>query len=271
MAGGAATAKKAALPAPTEGATYPGQLAAAEVLRPLTYGEGPKVGILGDTGTGKTTAMVEIVRLYLRMSPGLVFVVDDKELRARFEGQERRDVGELRATEKPLDPNGSRVCVIRGVPAEGIDANPEEVAALCWKRAARGRATLMVNDELVAGRESYIKNRQWRKGVTYMPRNFTKGRVVKISDVWGAQSPQDVPIEPFEQSNGILCFRLGGMGLAKLAERNYLDGGAEQAIPTLPGMEAPPNERGRFVLLRRGQPWDRRFYRFTKGGHGPEV
>lgn len=264
MAGGAAGTKATAVPAPAGEAITPGELAAAEVLRPLTYGEGPKVGILGDTGTGKTTAMVELVRLYLRMSPGMVFVVDDKELRARFEGQERRDVRHL--AEEPPDPNGSRVIVIRGVPADGVDANPEEVAALCWRRVQRGRASLMVNDELVAGREAFIKNRQWRKGVTYMPRNFTKGRVVQIGDVWGAQSPQDVPIEPFEQSNGILCFKLGGLGLEKLRERNYLVGGADEVIPSLPGMEAAPAARGKFVLLRRGQPWDRRIYRFTKGG-----
>ncbi|HET7485842.1 MAG TPA: ATP-binding protein [Solirubrobacterales bacterium] len=264
MAARAPEAKAAALSAPATPATTAGELAAAEVLRPLTYGEGPKVGILGDTGTGKTTAMVELVRLYLRMSPGMVFVVDDKELRPRFEGQERRDVADLH--EHPPDPNGSRVIVLRGVPSEGIDANPEEVAALCWRRVARGRASLMVNDELVAGREKYIKNRQWRRGVVYMPRNFTKGRVVQIADIWGAQSPQDVPIEPFEQSNGILCFKLGGLGLEKLRERNYLDGGAAEVIPRLPGMDAPPNARGHFVLLRRGQPWDRRVYRFTKGG-----
>jgi hypothetical protein len=124
----------------------------------------------------------------------------------------------------------------------------------------------MVNDELVAGRERFIKNRQWRKGVTFMPRNFTKGRVVKIGDIWGAQSPQDVPIEPFEQSGDILCFKLGGLGLEKLRERNYLVGGAELVIPRLHGMESPPDERGDFVRLRRGQPWDGRIYKFTKGG-----
>jgi hypothetical protein len=241
-----------------------GELAAQEVLRPLTYGEAPQIGILGDTGTGKTTAMVELVRLYLRMSPGFVLVVDDKERRARFEGQERKDVADL--SERPLDVEGSRVIVFRGDPVAGVDANAEEVAALAWRRAARGRASLIVNDELIAGREQLVKNRQWRKGVTFIPRSFTKGRVVGVGDVWGAQSPQDVPLEPFEQSNAILCFKLGGLGLEKLRERNYLEGGAEAVIPTLHGMEVEPELRGDFVLLRRGQPWDGRVYKFTKGG-----
>lgn len=262
MASGTDAAKEEALSASPGPKIHPGELAAAEVLRPLTYGEAPQIGVLGDTGTGKTTAMVELVKLHLRMSPGFVLVVDDKERKARFEGQEFRDVREL--SERNADPNGSRVLVFRGDPVAGIDANAEEVAALAWRRAARGRASLIVNDELIAGRESIVKNRQWRKGVTFIPRSFTKGRAVGVGDIWGAQSPQDVPIEPFEQSNAILCFRLGGMGLAKLGERNYLEGGAEQVIPTLPGMEAPPASRGAFVLLRRGQPWDRRIYRFTR-------
>ncbi len=263
MASGAPEAKKAAVPPSAGPQIYPGELAAAEVLRPLTYGEAPQIGILGDTGTGKTTAMVEIVALYLKMSPGFVLVVDDKERKARFVGQEFRDCQEL-ADKKGGDPHGSRVLIFRGDPVAGVDANPEEVAALAWRRAARARASLIVNDELIAGREAVVKNRQWRKGVTWIPRSFTKGRAVGVADVWGAQSPQDVPIEPFEQSNGILCFKLGGLGLAKLAERNYLVGGAEAVIPGLPGMESPPNERGKFVLLLRGQPWDGRIYRFTR-------
>ncbi len=262
MASGATGPKTTPVPPQAGPTIHPGELAAAEVLRPLTYGEAPQIGVLGDTGTGKTTAMVELVKLYLRMSPGFVLVTDDKERKARFEGQERRDVRDL--AEHPPDPNGSRVLVFRGDPVAGVDANPEEVAALAWRRAARGRASLIVNDELIAGREAIVKNRQWRKGITWIPRSFTKGRAVGVGDVWGAQSPQDVPIEPFEQSNAILCFRLGGLGLAKLAERNYLAGGAEAAIPALPGMEAPPASRGAFALLRRGQPWDGRIYRFAR-------
>jgi hypothetical protein len=31
----------------------------------------------------------------------------------------------------------------------------------------------------------------------------------------------------------------------------------------LPGSELPPSERGYFVMLERGRPWDRRVYRFA--------
>jgi len=216
--------------------------------------------VLGDTGTGKTVAMIALVELYLRMSPGWVLVVDDKELQPRYAGQLRRDVEDLR--KNPVDPNGRRVVVFRGVPSQGTDADPEEVAELAWKRAARGRKSCVVHDELVAGRESIVKNQQWRKGIEYMPKSFTKGRSPGVADIWGAQSPQSVPIDPFEQSHAILCFRMAGLGLETLRKRDYLAGGAELVIPKLHGPPLPPDQRGDFVLLRRGLPWNGKVYKF---------
>lgn len=238
----------------------PGSEAADLLLDPLRYGEAPQGGILGDTGTGKTTSATAIVERWLQLSPGIVVVVDDKERRARFAGQERKDIADL--VRRPWDPSGRRVIVIRGDVAAGVDADPEEVAHFAWRRAARGLQTYVVHDELVAGREAIIKARQWRKGITYIPRSFTKGRAAGVGDLWGAQSPQDVPIEPFEQSNALIVHKLAGLGLERLRERNYLNGGAGEVIEKLPGMEKPPSERGAFVVVVRGQPWNGKVYRF---------
>jgi hypothetical protein len=261
VAGGARAAEKA--PLQVAPVLAPGEEAANEILAPLNFGEAPQSGILGDTGTGKTTAAQRIVNRRLELAPGIVLVVDDKERRARFKGQERRDVADLVA--RRWDPAGPRVIVFRGDVVAGVSADPEEVAELAWRRAAKGRASYVVHDELIAGREDVVKNRQWRKGITYIPRSFTKGRAAGVGDLWGAQSPQDVPIEPFEQSNAILCFKLAGLGLERLRERNYLHGVGDVGlkIEKLPGMERPPNERGAFVLLVRGQPWNGKIYRFA--------
>lgn len=261
MATRAASSQETSLPSGAPRGLSPGHEAALELLAPLNYDEAPQIGVLGDTGTGKTTTIGELVELYLRMSPGWVLVVDDKELRPRYHGQLRRDVEDLVAN--PIDPQGRRVVVFRGSPSEGIDADPEEVAELAWKRVARSRKSLLVHDELVAGREQFIKNRQWRKGVEFMPKSFTKGRAVGVSDIWGAQSPQEVPIDPFEQSNGIICHKLAGLGLERLRERNYLLGGADVVIPRLHGMEVSPEQRGDFVVLRRGQPFNGKVYKFV--------
>jgi len=242
----------------------PGEEAAAAVLAQLDHGEAPIVGLLGDTGTGKTTAAQKLVDKYLQKSPGSVFIIDDKELRARFAGQERSDVRDVR--QRPIDPAQGRVIVFRGVPSQGVMVDPESIAELAWRRVAKGRQTLLVVDELVAGRGELTKNAQWRKGVEFMPKSFTAGRAVGVATIWGAQSPQLVPIDPFEQSNAVLCFRLAGMGLQKLKERDYLEGGAAEVIPRLHGPPLPPAERGDFVLLRRGLPWDGNIYKFAVGG-----
>src|SRR5205085_2346762 len=136
-----------------------------------------------------------------------------------------------------------------------------------WARVQHSRKTLLVLDELIAGREEQLsKNTQWRKGVEFIPKTFNAGRAVGISAFWGAQSPQDVPPVIFEQSNAILCFRLAGLGLARLRERNYLEGGAADVIPRLHGPPDPPASRGDFGLLRRGPPWDGNIYKFKGGG-----
>jgi hypothetical protein len=89
---------------------------------------------------------------------------------------------------------------------------------------------------------------------------------VGVADFWGAQVPQMVPLEPFEQSHAILCFRLAGLGLETLRERDYLLGGAELVIPRLHAPPDPPHLRGDFVLLRRGQPWNGKIYKFEVKG-----
>ncbi len=239
----------------------PGSEAADEVLAPLKFGEHPQTGILGDTGAGKTTSANAIVERRLELAPGLVVVVDDKERRARFVGQERRDIADL--VKRPFDMKGRRVLVLRGDVAAGVDADPEEAAEFAWRRSAHGLHTYVVHDELVAGREQIIKARQWRKGITWIPRSFTKGRAAGVGDLWGAQSPQDVPIEPFEQSNAIVVHKLAGLGLARLRERNYLNGSnVGEVIERLPGMERPRDERGPFVVLQRGLAWNGKVYRF---------
>ena len=166
--------------------------------RSSDYGEAPQIGLLGDTGTGKTTAAVKLLELYLVKSPGSVFVIDDKGMSPRYEGQYRRDRQDLQ--QNPIDYKLGRVTVFRGDAKKGLLVDVEEVAEVAWVRAGRGRKTLMLVDEMISGREELSKNNQWRRGVTWYPRGFTGGREPGVGDLWGAQSPQLIPIEPFEES-----------------------------------------------------------------------
>lgn len=240
--------------------TVDGTLAAQIALSPLDSSEGPRIGILGDSGCGKTEAMRRVVSAYAaRMPQAVVYIIDDKEQKAQFFGQERRDRRDLKA--RPLDPNGPRVVVFRGDRfARGSgEVNPEEIAEIQWNSAQRGRPSLTVYDEL----DKAANMGMWKKGDDSTVRwAFIKGRNSGAASLWGTQETQAVPREAFNQSSCIFCFRLVGTPLRLLGERGYLEGGAKDVIPTLPGDELPRNQRGYFVLLRRGRPWDGKVYRF---------
>jgi len=188
--------------------------------------------------------------------PGVALVIDDKELRPRFDGQCYRDVAELQLRPPLPEP---RVIVFRGDARNAIQVDAESVAVLGWAMQARRRPVLLVYDELARAAD----DGEWRDGVEKIPAAFGQGRAVGISSLWGTQSPQDVPRAAIEQSSYLLVFRLDGLGLNLLKRRNYvLDDRLAQVIRSLPGDELPPAERGHFVLLRRGRAWDGLIYRY---------
>ena len=233
----------------------PGAVAAAELLAPLGWGEAPRIGILGDSGTGKTAAAEKIVAAYLARVPGVAVVIDDKHVPCRFRGQERRDVAELAARPPVAEP---RVLVFRGDIRAGVQVDAESVAEFAWALSARGRPCLVVYDEL--GRAA--ADGEWLPGCKRIPAAFGQGRAVGISSLWSTQSPQDAPRAAFEQSSAILVFRMAGMGVALLRRRDYLSGDAQSTIESLPGDDVPPAQRGTFVVLKRGRPFDGRRFRF---------
>ena len=231
-----------------------GAEAVAACLYSLGFGEAPCIGIVGDRGTGKSTAMRAICSGYLQKSVGLVLACD-KGNASRFAGQLRVDVADLAA--RPMDAE-PRVVIFTGDPYSGIDPNPEGVAEFAWKLAARRVPTLQAVDELKwAARGGW-----WRRGVVWLPQSCSEGRKHGVGIVWASQSPQDAPREAVEEAGLLVCYRLAGLGLDRLEERNYLRGLPREIVEGLPGDLSPPAERGRCVILRRGQAWDRCFYRF---------
>lgn len=235
-----------------------GDRAADIVFAPLEEGEAPRIGILGDSGTGKTEAARALVAEYLRRVPGVAYVIDDKGATPRFAGQYRRDVAELAARPPDAEP---RVVVFRGAPSQGVKVDPERVSRAAWALAVeKRRPVLVVYDELARAADEG----EWRPGVEQIPRDFAEGRDVRRTSIWGSQSPQDVPRVPFEQSSAILQFRIDGMGLNLLRRRNYVfEDRLVDVIRSLPGDDVPKPQRGYFVLLRRGRPWDGNVYRFA--------
>jgi hypothetical protein len=234
----------------------PGSLVSGDRAVALCWGcletrEGGRVGLLGDPGCGKTTAAKRLARAYLERSRGLVVVADSKG-EAGWPGEYRRDPKHL------VDwPNVGRELVF-SPDAFGEPLSLEAVARFQWALAARRCASLCVYDEIGDGAD----DGEWEEGATALPRVFTHGRRVGISAIWGAQFAQMVPRAAYECSSYLLVFRQAGNALGVLRRRGYTDEAVEAVIRALPGDDVPPKDRGHFVVLRRGRPWDGLVYRF---------
>jgi hypothetical protein len=213
------------------------------------------VGFVGDRGTGKSTAMRAVAAEYLHRSPGIVLALD-KGGKSGFPGQRRVSVADLGCN--PMAPS-PRAVVFTGDVCAGLDPDPEAVARFAWQLSGRRVSTLIIVDELKwASRGGY-----WVRGVRWVPQTCSEGRKHGVGLLWGSQSPQDAPREAFEQSGALVVGRLAGLGINRLRERDYLLGVPEGTVESLPGDDVAPSERGVVLILKRGRPWDGKFYKFT--------
>ena len=235
----------------------PGDLAVDKALARLAWGEAPAIGIIGKSGTGKTEAARRLIPHYLRRSGGIVIVVDDKELKPRYEGQCYRDPAET--VTRPPEPE-PRVIVFRGEPGKMIGVDHEKAAAYQQSLAAKGFPTLCVHDEM----SDAAKYGQWLAGgESLIARQFVKGRVVKVGKVWLTQLPEYVPIEPWTQSTSIKCFTVDESTLQRLKRHKWVDNRLMKIISSLPDpATTPPAQRGQFVLLEPECASDGQIYRF---------
>lgn len=238
-----------------------GEIASAKALTSVRFGEGPRVGFLGDPGCGKTEAMRRMIAAYLRACNGVVIVADDKDpARAQFAGQMRRDVADLQA--RPVDPAGPRVVVLRGDAGRGARGalDYETIPAVQWSLARARRPSLAVYDEL----NRACNGGQWIANPSEIAWSFSAGRASGVGNFWGLQQTQSVPPQPFDNTTHIIVVRCVGNPVRLLKMRGYCEGGADKIIPRLPGDELPPAQRGYFLLLERGRPWDGAVYRYGK-------
>jgi hypothetical protein len=219
-------------------------------------GEAPRIGLIGNTGSGKTVAAEELARGYLGTSPGALIVVDNKA-EGRYDrlpgAQVFRSLAELRPAP------GCRCWILKPSLFEGGEISPEEVAQFQWKLRGSRWPSMVLNDELVP---HAAKGGQWRKGSTWLPRSFVQGRSHGLSQLWGTTLLHSVPIEAAEQSSELWVHKTAGLGLRLLAERNYTIGVPDGLVEGLAGYPLPPAERGEFVRLVSGVPWDGVVYKF---------
>jgi len=247
--------------APRTGSLTPGARALDLCFAPLASSEGFRVGFLGDSGSGKSYAARLAVEEYLRRSRGLVAVANSKG-EAGWQGEAYASVEELRDR-----PNRTRRIVF--TPPRGGDLDLHGIALWQWSAAHNHRcASLVVWDEVsdAADDGEWIdaerRGGKVIRGSSQIGRGFTHGRALGMSQLWGAQFAHQVPREAWETASCLCVWRQAGNALKILRFRGYTDAAAEAAILALPGDDVPKVDRGAFVLLRRGRPWDGRTYRF---------
>lgn len=200
-----------------------------------------------------------LVAEYTRRSRGWAIIVDDKDpARAQYEGQEFVDVVDVGS--RGLEPH-PRIAILRGDTKFGRDVEPDEAARWCWSMKAAHLPTLFVLDEAKHGQ--IVTYGTWMSGVEWVPRTLEKGRGIGIGVLWGAQFPQQIPIDFLELTQIVLVFKSSGLAIAKLVERKLCTNGVELVIPTLKGYPDDPATRGEFVLLQRGTVWNGRIYKFS--------
>lgn len=232
-----------------------------EILTPLDWDEGFRCAVIGDSGTGKTHLSRVVVAAYLDRCDGLAVVADTDDSND-YPGEARATVLSLRRS--PLSED-CRCVVITG---NGYDDQPADAEACAQLVKDLGRQTvpgtnrrlpaLLVVDELT---QRACREGQWQKGVVVIPWLAREGRRYGRSLLLQTQSPQDCARAAIEQAQIVCAFRLAGLGARCLWDRGYLDKESEAALLALPGPESDPGERGGFLCLRRGRPWDGKVYR----------
>lgn len=201
------------------------------------------------------------MQAYLAASPGPVIVIDAKAERRYDDVAPGTIVRESVAHLGAGLPPDARVAIIRPRIFEGADADPEAVADLQWRLAGARWPSLVVNDELVP---HAAHHGQWRRGSRMLPRAFIQGRTHGLAQLWGTTALQAVPIEAADQSSVIFVLQTAGLGLRILDDRNYLVGVPPGTVEALAGFDRPPEERGEFLALRSGVPWDGVVYKFVE-------
>lgn len=166
----------------------------------------------------------------------------------------RASVSDLRL--RPLIP-GTRVVIFRADPFRGVNIDPNEISAWCWAMAP-GTPTCVLDDELVPFAARWG---MWLGGDDgWVQRSFITGREHGLGRIWCTVSFAAVPIDASGQSV-ILAFKTAPSDVALLRKRDYLIGVPPGTLENLAGPPLPYKQRGEFVVLIPGIPWNGCRYR----------
>ena len=199
-------------------------------------GQGFRHGLLGTTGSGKTTGM----RALVLESSTLTLIHDD----SKPEVQYKHDV--VRSFDQA--PDDAKRIVFRGDAFADVFVEVEEVADITMRiaRATRKPVRLVVDEVDRACSEGMreITSPAFKKA-------FHKGRGFGVSVMWSTVQPQ-IPATLIDQASTISFYRMGPRALNYAGDVLKLDKEMLDVILTLEDFE--------FVIYEQGRPWNRIIY-----------
>lgn len=243
--GAPANAEVAPAPARRQSALRPASDAWIKLAAPLREGQGIRVGALGVTGKGKTTAVVQFLE-YLKAEQlaHLVIIHDIKLPTVQYPHE--RIVWEADAIiRRPPETYPATVVLRR----RDIDHTPSvDLAARVTKHASYNsvRTTLVIDE--------------FHRALTPAGREFTapavgellsEGRAIGASLIWTTQIPQRVPTTAWDQSR-IMLLGQGKKACAYLVAASVID---EETADAVAGLAV-----GQFVLVSPEEDWNGTVY-----------
>lgn len=212
--------------------------AIAIITEPEGKGEGYRHGWLGNTGTGKTTAIARLIAE--SDNNALTIIHDDSKRNPQYRSVVVRDFSEA--------PDDATTVTVRGDPMSGLLVEPEQLGELCVRIGMAGLPVRFVIDELdracsPGGRELIGTN---------VRTCLVRGRALTLSVLWSTQAPQRAPREFVDQSTTIALCQLGPRALNYLGDRLLFDDELLGVVPTL--------RIGEFALYQQGRNWNRTIY-----------
>ena len=211
-----------------------------KLAEPLRGGSGIRVGALGVTGKGKTTALIQFLQ-YLKDS-GLISLVLIHDIKLPTV-QYPHDRIAYEATAVISNPPTAYPCQVVLRRRELQHTPSVDLAARVTNHASyNGVRTMLVIDE-------------FHRALTPAGREFTapavgetlsEGRAIGASLLWTTQLPQRVPPTAYDQSQ-IILFGCGAKACAYLISANVIDERTAAVVAAL--------AVGQFIIVSEGE-WD---------------
>lgn len=216
--------------------------------------EGYRVGVIGETGCGKTSALKILLS---RRWNGITLIHDEKPARV---GQ-FHDLKVKHATTDICSLNHLRgidanTVVFRGDPMKRTSVPVDAVAELAIQMAQMGIPVRLVIDELdraVSDGGKVLASQSVRFCIT-------QGRALGLSVLWSTQMPMRTPAELLDNSSVLIMGRMGPKSANYLTDRQHFGMSLTEQIQHLKGHYEFNDGPGELVIYQNGKKWDNRVY-----------